>query len=388
MDGERLRILRLSRDMSLDDLADATGAIVSKQMLSRYERGLSNPTPRVVAALAKALGVPVSKLLESPKVVVKPVAYRKHASLKKGDEHRITSLLKTELELRVRLQEVNGFPAPKLPILDIGAGSLEDSESAAKRIRKEWGLGEAPIMSLVDEMESRLVHVIEVDAPSTFDGLSLVAYDDQGVPIAVAAAIRKGVSGDRQRLSLAHELGHILLRLSDDMDEEKAAYRFASALLAPAEALKREVGEKRSAVDLKELAILKQRYRMSLMAIVYRLRELTIISENHAKDWFVDIRARGWGKVEPWEIAPEEPTWMKRNVHRAIAEGVIRRDEAKEMLGNEDLGEGARSSDLLQMMQMTRDERRRLLEESVTESAKEYDCDEDWVNASLEGSTV
>ena len=79
---------------------------------------------------------------------------------------------------------------------------------------------------------------------------------------------------------------------------------------------------------------------------------------------------------------------MKRNVHRAIAEGVLRRDEAKEMLGNDDLGEGARTSDLLEMMQMTRDERRRLLEDSVAESVEDYDVDDDWVNASLEGTAV
>ncbi|HEY3780682.1 MAG TPA: XRE family transcriptional regulator [Fimbriimonadaceae bacterium] len=386
MDGERLKILRLSRDMSLDDLASAAGEIVSKQMLSRYERGLSTPTARVVTALAKALGVPVSKMLEQPRISVEPVAYRKQASLKKGDEHRITSLLTTELELRVRLQEANRFPPPTIPILDISAKSLEDAESAAIRIREEWGLGEAPIMSLVDEMESRLVHVIEVDAPPTFDGLSLVAYDEHRTPTAVAAAIRRGVPGDRQRLSLAHELGHILLRLADDMDEEKAAYRFASALLAPAAALRREIGERRSAVDLKELVILKQRYKMSLMAVVYRLRELAIISENHAKDWFMEIRARGWGKVEPWEVSPEEPTWMKMNVLRAMAEGVLRRDEAKEMLGNNDLEIPGQSSDLQELMQMTRDERRRMLSESVADSAGEYEGDAEWLNASLEGS--
>jgi Zn-dependent peptidase ImmA (M78 family) len=388
MDGERLRILRLSRDMSLDDLADATGAIVSKQMLSRYERGLSAPTPRVVTALAKALGVPVSRLLESPRVLVEPVAYRKRASLKKGDEHRITSLLKTELENRVRLQEANGFASPNLPILKISAKSVEEAEQAAIRVRSEWDLGEAPIMSLVDEMESRLVHVIEVDAPTTFDGLSLVAYDERRRPIAVAAAIRKGVAGDRQRLSLAHELGHILLMLGDDVDEEKAAYRFAGALLAPADALRREMGEKRNAIDLGELAILKQRYRMSLQALVFRLKELTIISENHARDWFIQIRARGWGKVEPWEIAHEEPTWVKKNVHRAMAEGVIRRDEAKEMLGEEEFETPRQSSELMEMMQMTRDERRRLLEESVAESAQDYDPDVDWIDANVDGTTA
>ncbi|MBS0162579.1 MAG: ImmA/IrrE family metallo-endopeptidase [Nitrospira sp.] len=389
MDGDRLRVLRLSRDMSLDDLADAAGAIVSKQMLSRYERGLSEPTPKVLTALAGALQIPVSRLLEAPKVMVRPVAYRKRASLSKGDQSRISSLLEINLQQRVRLQEANGFNPPSIPILSMGVDSIDAAETVAERIRRDWELGEAPIMSLVDELEGRLVHVLEVDAPETFDGLSLVAYDEKQRPIAVAAAIRRGVPGDRQRLSLAHELGHIILDLASTVDEEKAAYRFAGALLAPAVALRREVGERRSAIDLNELAMLKQRYRMSLQALVYRLKDIGIITENHAKDWFMRIRARGWAKVEPWEIGPEETTWLKRNVHRAVAEGVLRRDEAKEMLGEGASVSSGSSSERLDLMQMTRDERRRLLEQSVAESISDYELDPEWIDSfNEEGSTL
>jgi Zn-dependent peptidase ImmA (M78 family) len=384
MDGNRLRVLRLARSMSLDDLAIATNAVVSKQMLSRYERGLSSPTPRVVTALATALGVPLSRLFEGPNLKVEPVAYRKHNSLKQGDQRRISSLLTNELEQRVRIQEANGFFEVDLPILRMEVGSLEEAENAAQVIRKSWGLGEAPIMSLVDEMESHLVHVIEVDAPDSFDGLSLVAYNEKHKPVAVAAGIRRGVSGDRQRFSLAHELGHILLKIQDRLDEEKAAHRFASAFLAPAASLRRDVGERRGAVDLGELSMLKQRYRMSLAAIVYRLRELGIITENHAAEWFTNIRARGWSKVEPWEVVREEPTWLKRNVHRAIAEGVIRRDEAKSLLGYDDLDDMQEKSERLEMIRMTRDERRRLLEQSVAESVGDYQLDSDWMDGSLE----
>jgi len=237
----------------------------------------------------------------------------------------------------------------------------------------------------VDEMESRLVHVIEVEAPESFDGLSLVAYDEKKKPVAVAAAVRRGVPGDRQRLSLAHELGHIVLKVvGDDVTEEKAAYRFASALLAPASALRREVGERRSAVDLGELVMLKQRYRMSLQAIVYRLRELGIISDNHGQNWFVSIKGKGWGKVEPWEILKEEPTWLRRNVHRAIAEGVLRRDEARGLLGTDAFDENMDSSERLEMMQMTREERRRLLEQSVAETVADYELDNEWIDGSLD----
>lgn len=384
MDGGRLRILRLSRGMSLDDLSSATNQLVSKQMLSRYERGLSVPTSQVVSSVAKALGVPTSRLLESPRLEIKPIGYRKDISLGKGDQSRITSLLMNELEQRVRVQEANGADTMNLPILKMDASTLEDAETRAEQIRKLWGLGEAPIMSVVDELECRFVHVLEVEAPETFDGLSLVAFDESGKPVAVAAGIRKGMPGDRQRLSLAHELGHILLNLSPSLDEEKAAYRFASAFLVPKSALFREVGTKRSSVDLTELAMLKRRYKISLQAVVYRLRELEIISDNHGRNWFEEIQRRGWKKVEPWEVPSEEPMWLKRNVHRAVAEGVFRRDDGKAMLDGDMIDEDFDgTSELLELAQMTKEERKRLLEQSVAESLKDYDLDEDWLSADL-----
>ena len=67
--------------------------------------------------------------------------------------------------------------------------------------------------------------------------------------MAVAIATRRGTSGDRYRLNVAHELGHLMLKLSEDVDAEKAAFRFGAAFLAPAEELRREVGEKRSLIE-------------------------------------------------------------------------------------------------------------------------------------------
>ena len=69
-----------------------------------------------------------------------------------------------------------------------------------------------------------------------------------------------------------------------------------------------------------------------------------------------------------------------------MAEGVVRRDEAKEMLGNEEFEVPRHSSELLEMMQMTRDERRRLLEDSVSEAARDYAADSEWLEASLEAT--
>lgn len=59
-----VRRLRLSRGMSLRDLAEATGS--SKALLSQIERGSANPTIGVLTRVADALGVTLHELVRSP----------------------------------------------------------------------------------------------------------------------------------------------------------------------------------------------------------------------------------------------------------------------------------------------------------------------------------
>lgn len=62
--GERLRALRLERNMSLGELADA--ADLSKGHLSSVEHGLAAITVQTVSRLARGLGVPALYLLTFP----------------------------------------------------------------------------------------------------------------------------------------------------------------------------------------------------------------------------------------------------------------------------------------------------------------------------------
>ena|GEM_PF-5059931 len=57
--GQRIRELRLARDMSQQDLARAVGTVLgsalSQEAISHYETGLKMPPPRTMGALAQAL---------------------------------------------------------------------------------------------------------------------------------------------------------------------------------------------------------------------------------------------------------------------------------------------------------------------------------------------
>ena len=71
--GERVRILRRERGLTLNLLAERSG--VSRAMISKLERGEKNPTLVVAAKVAEGLGVSLSQLVgveERREVVVVP----------------------------------------------------------------------------------------------------------------------------------------------------------------------------------------------------------------------------------------------------------------------------------------------------------------------------
>ncbi|GAH64655.1 unnamed protein product, partial [marine sediment metagenome] len=181
--------------------------------------------------------------------------------------------------------------------------------------------------------EEHQLCILSIEANEKFDGISALGRDTSGNILAGALVTRQGVSGERQRLNLTHELGHSVLKIPSNINEEQAAFRFASAFLVPAERLKKEVGAKRSYVHISELLILKRQFGISLQALLRRMLDLGIISDSYYRRWCVYISKQGWKKQEPDELERETPQWLKRNLSRLVGEGAITQEEAERMLG-------------------------------------------------------
>ena len=378
--GERMRRFRLARGMSLDDLEAAIGGLVSKQALSKYERGKMRPKMTTLSRIAAVLGIKSIQLWGEPVCDVECVAYRKRARLGKKEQERLESFVAEALEQRVWLQErIGERNSLELRILDVPVRKLDDAEHAALALRQKWNLGIDPIANLVDVLEDHFIHIIEVDASEAFDGISALAQDSDENVMAVAIATRRGTSGDRHRLNVAHELGHLTLKLCEDVDAEKAAFRFGAAVLAPAEQLCREVGEKRSLIKMEELLHLKLRYGMSMQAILFRLRDLGVITESYYKQWCMDINRLGWRKQEPNEIPPEKPRRFRQQVFRAVSEGLIGVREAERLL-NETLDIPLPRSliERRAFLALPKDVRRRRLREQAEQMVEHYEQDSEW----------
>jgi len=334
MIGERLLQLRLAQNLTLDALAVKMGGIVTKQAISKYEQNLTQPSPRVLARLSAALGVKANYLLSPSNISVEFIAYRKLTSLPEREKTRVKSVVTQCLEDRVRVQTLIGQGKPDfLPWNLLGISSLEDTERHANGIRKLWELGTSPISSVVGTLEEHQLCVLSIKADEKFDGISALGRDTSGNVLAGVLVTRRGVSGERRRLNLTHELGHAVLRIPSNIDEEQAAFRFASAFLVPAERLIREVGARRSYVHISELLILKKQFGISLQALLRRMHDLGIINDSYYRRWFIYIGKQGWKKQEPDELPAETPQWLTRNLSRLVGEGAISQEEAERILG-------------------------------------------------------
>ena len=380
--GERLKMFRLARAMSLDELAAATDGLVTKQAISKYERGLMFPAPTVLNVFARFFGVKTAELLAAPSVEVQVVAFRRTSRLAKKELYRVENLVSRMLEQRVLLQDASGHHNGKeIPLAEYAPATLEECEQIASRVRDSWSLGGDPIACVTDVLEERHIFVLELETENAFDGLAAIARDNSGYVKAAAVVSRKGLAGERQRLNLTHELGHLVMKETEEIDGEKAAFRFGAAFLAPAELVRRDVGGARRKVSLMELLLLKKKYGMSIQALIYRLSDLKIISTSQATALWKQINARGWKKEEPGALSPENPQWSRRAAARAIAEGTLTLDEAEDILGFR-TGESKKDepTERRDLMKLPMAERKRLLTLDAERARGHYLQDDEWIS--------
>lgn len=323
--GSRLRQARLAAGLSLDGLAAKLEHPVSKQALSKYEKGLAQPAPTRISDIAQALNVTAASLLAEDAVEIRWKAYRKHAKLSKARQSQLTAIAQQKLEGEFKLRNLfhlgdwHDLPGP------IEVQNFSDCEYAAAALRMRWDLGDRPIDGLLELIEERGGSVVGWHQEWGFDALSGWAGQS---PILV---LNTAIPSDRLRFNAAHELGHLVMQeIEDGKTNELFAHRFAAAFLVPAEAARRELGTHRRGLDLDELGLLKRRWGLSMQAWIRRARDLDIIGEDLYRSLNIQFRTQGWHRTEPHAYqSSERPALFRRLVLRALAENMITTEDAE-----------------------------------------------------------
>lgn len=334
MFGERLKLARKSAGLSLRDLAARMGDVVTAQALGKYERDEMLPNSTVLIALIDALGVSESYLLSSGEIELAQVEFRKLKGASAKEQARLEAEVLRHAERYLEIEDVlasetSEFRQPQT--FPWAVSDVEQAETAAEQLRLIWSLGQDPIPRLAEYLEEQGIKVLTLDLPNSISGMTAWVHRKQGRPVPVVV-VNGTHPGERQRFTLAHELGHLMLDVMQ-IDPEAACNRFAGAFLAPAAMVRSEVGTSRSSVSPGELVRLKQLFLVSVQCLIYRLKDLRIITQRAYQELFTMITRLGWRKQEPNALATEKTQRFERMCFRALVEGLISESKAAELLG-------------------------------------------------------
>jgi Zn-dependent peptidase ImmA (M78 family)/transcriptional regulator with XRE-family HTH domain len=314
--NHRLLILaREARGMTQGELASATG--IRQGTLSKYETGFLEPPKVAVAELAACLGFPESFFYQDGQPYgFPPYHYRKRKKLSAKTLGRIAA----EMNLRrmhVKTMSIsferktNGLIPEIDPDEYHGKGTRRlDPEDVARTLREMWMLPRGPIPNMVELLESNGAIVIPCDFGTEL--LDALSQRLDGMPVLIFANIN--APADRLRLTLAHELGHMVLHtttLHDDDKMEDEADAFAGAFLLPADDIKPQL---RRGLDLRHLANLKLFWKVSMAAIAVRADRLNLVTPYQKKAFWMEMGRLGYRRREPNEPPREQARALKEMI--------------------------------------------------------------------------
>lgn len=316
---ERIKRARILRNMTLQQVADALGDI-SKQAISKYEQGKDSPGSARLIQLARVFAIKSEYFFRTGAVELGEVEFRKHSAFGKREQAAAKEQVREQLERYLDVEALFDLDAdgpPRQPLHHYAVANVAQAEQAASTLRIDWKLGTASITNLTETLEEHGIKVVGIDGHERFDGLC--AELDNGTDGVVV--FDKNRPGERQRFNLAHELGHLMMRLPQALhgtrDEENLCHRFAAALLFPADQVKASFGEQRQKVLMQELLLAKQEWGLSMQAVLRRLLDADILPASRYRAAMMAFSRQGWRTHEPGALPAEQTFHLRQLVLRA-----------------------------------------------------------------------
>lgn len=323
--GTVLETARRARGLTQTELAALVNT--TQPSIQRYENNLREPDPETLGRISEALGVTPSFLQHASRPEG-AMAVDAHMRRRSTAPPALWRKLEAELNMTrwhiARLyEEISLKASSTVPQFDPEQYSPAD---AARMVRTQWRLPMGPVRNLIAWMESAGILVLEYDFGSPkVDGLSQWAGDH---PIIV---LNSQVPTDRKRLTLAHELGHIVLHTNfagEDMEDQANA--FAAEFLMPADVIRPQLKN----LKVSQIIDLKRVWGVSMAALVERAYGMNAMTKDQRTSFYKMLSARGWRVAEPAsdELAREEPQLARTIGTEMMASGLSRKDVAT-MLG-------------------------------------------------------
>lgn len=331
--GERVRRLRLASGLGQIEFADRVG--IANGSVSKLENGRLPISQSLLESVAQVLDCAPS-FLQAPSLAASsgtlPAtrpwlrAYA-DASMRVVDRQLASCTIAAEV---IELLELRTIP-DTVPIFD---GDLSDDdaiEQFALDVRAAAQVNEADVVGNTIRAAERLGCLVLPMVEELGRHLGMSTRANLSPIICVSRPSHDPahhVPGDRQRFTVAHELGHLALHsglgppqtAEDASRAEKQAHLFAGAFLAPGDAMLEELAELGGRVTLRTLTAIKERWGIAIKALVMRFHSLGVIDSEQARSLYKQISARGWSKDEPVPVGNEQAIWFVKAIGKKLGD--------------------------------------------------------------------
>lgn len=327
--GKRLSLARKRQKLTAKELAEKAG--VSPVTITRLETGQNQADSGTLEKLAEVLGYPMQFFFKEDPALLSAeiVSFRSLSSMTAKERNAALSAGDNGVEVYEWLENRYNLPALDLPHFDPEL----TPEAAADALRQHWGLSYQPIANMMKLMEAKGIRVLGLEeTTANVDAFSFWQNDRAFV------FLNSFKSAERSIFDAAHELGHLVLHRhgqtsgadEDSRTAEVEANRFASAFLMPEEDVRVRMPRLITA-DL--ILRAKKRWRVSAMALAYRLGHLTrpMLSEWQYRSICIELGKRGYRTSEPDGIPRETSVLWGKVLSQLWAERKSLVDVANEL---------------------------------------------------------
>ena len=287
----RLHEARQMMGLSMEKLAELTGGIITKQSISRYEKGLMLPKRVAKLAMAKALNISDSYFDGTNlKIDMPMLRTTSNGKLSEDELQALEAKLSFWAEQYLTKEKEAGFPTQfQNPIKGTKVSTLEDAIQASILLREKWHCGDGPIASILRLLERKGIMILAATLPDYVFGMS--TWADKKHPLMILDFNPEKSTVEKLRFTAVHELAHLLLSFPQESEYsvEKRCDLFASFFLLPKQTFIEELGaEKREKITLDEMIDIKELYGASLAASIIAARDYGIITTEYKRAWYTE----------------------------------------------------------------------------------------------------
>jgi Zn-dependent peptidase ImmA (M78 family)/transcriptional regulator with XRE-family HTH domain len=300
-------LAREARGLSQADLAEMIG--MSATNLSKIERCDIGIQDEVIEAISEKTNFPIQFFRQEGDIVPENLNYRKRTIVAQKlitPIHAQVNIMRKHIHFLTMALHV---AKPIVPILEVT--ETQTPQDIANKLRQLWKVETPIIADLTKLIESTGIVISSFPfGTDRVDSRSILT--DDKFPIIF---FNKSLLADRQRFTLAYELGQLIMHSNSIVpmhrDVSKEANAFAAAFLMPAKEIMKDF---KDGITIPLLGELKRKWKVSMIALLYRADDLGLVTANQKRYILQQFNQLQIRKREPMELdaATEVPKLTKQ----------------------------------------------------------------------------